>query len=161
MPVLCFGALHRDSPSSNFPQLKNKYGRLDFYGIRISRSGTPIFHLLILQVRLTLQIFLESSAVDKEAANAGRLLMGGNGVSDAVRLVAAPFLVKTYRLVDDPSTDHIVSWGDNNNTIVVWRPKEFSAILLPTYFNHTNFSSFVRQLNTYVRFFFSFSFFRS
>lgn len=75
--------------------------------------------------------------------------MGGNGVSDAVRLVAAPFLVKTYRLVDDPSTDHIVSWGDNNNTIVVWRPKEFSAILLPTYFNHTNFSSFVRQLNTY------------
>jgi heat shock transcription factor len=75
--------------------------------------------------------------------------MGGNGARDAGRLVAAPFLVKTYRLVDDPSTDHIVSWGDHNNTIVVWRPKEFSASLLPTYFNHTNFSSFVRQLNTY------------
>eukprot|EP00253_Pinus_taeda_P034298 PITA_34298 len=68
---------------------------------------------------------------------------------DAARLVAAPFLVKTYRLVDDPSTDHIISWGDNNSTFVVWCPKEFSASVLPSYFNHTNFSSFVRQLNTY------------
>lgn len=73
----------------------------------------------------------------------------GGIARDAARLVAAPFLVKTYRLVDDPSTDHIVSWGDNNNTFVVWRPKEFSASILPSYFNHTNFSSFVRQLNTY------------
>jgi len=73
----------------------------------------------------------------------------GGVARDAGRLVAAPFLVKTYRLVDDPSTDHIVSWGDNNNTFVVWRPKEFSASVLPSYFNHTNFSSFVRQLNTY------------
>jgi len=71
------------------------------------------------------------------------------GVRHAGRLVASPFLVKTYRLVDDPSTDHIVSWGDRNNTFVVWRPKEFSASVLPCYFNHTNFSSFVRQLNTY------------
>eukprot|EP00253_Pinus_taeda_P003786 PITA_03786 len=76
--------------------------------------------------------------------------MGGSGAArDLVRLVAAPFLVKTYRLVDDPSTDHIVSWGDHNNSFVVWRPKEFSASVLPSYFNHTNFSSFVRQLNTY------------
>jgi heat shock transcription factor len=76
--------------------------------------------------------------------------MGMDGsVRDAGRLVASPFLVKTYRLVDDPSTDHIVSWGDHKNTFVVWRPKEFSACVLPCYFNHTNFSSFVRQLNTY------------
>jgi heat shock transcription factor len=76
-------------------------------------------------------------------------MVGCGDVKDAGKLVPAPFLVKTYRLVDDPSTDHIVSWGDQNNTFVVWRPKEFSASLLPSYFNHTNFSSFVRQLNNY------------
>lgn len=62
----------------------------------------------------------------------------------------APFLTKTYQLVDDSSTDHIVSWGDDRiSTFVVWRPPEFARDLLPNYFKHNNFSSFVRQLNTY------------
>ncbi|NP_001144365.2 Heat stress transcription factor B-4b-like [Zea mays] len=63
--------------------------------------------------------------------------------------VPAPFLTKTYQLVDDPCTDHIVSWGDDDTTFVVWRPPEFARDLLPNYFKHNNFSSFVRQLNTY------------
>lgn len=65
------------------------------------------------------------------------------------RGVPAPFLTKTYQLVDDPCTDHIVSWGEDHNTFVVWRPPEFARDLLPNYFKHNNFSSFVRQLNTY------------
>ncbi|KAK1291847.1 Heat stress transcription factor B-4 [Acorus calamus] len=64
--------------------------------------------------------------------------------------VPAPFLTKTYHLVDDPSTDHIVSWGEDDTTFVVWRPPEFARDLLPNYFKHNNFSSFVRQLNTYL-----------
>ncbi|KAI9106995.1 hypothetical protein K1719_022523 [Acacia pycnantha] len=63
--------------------------------------------------------------------------------------VPAPFLTKTYQLVDDPTTDHIVSWGEDDTTFVVWRPPEFARDLLPNYFKHNNFSSFVRQLNTY------------
>ncbi|KAK8548405.1 hypothetical protein V6N13_054787 [Hibiscus sabdariffa] len=61
----------------------------------------------------------------------------------------APFLVKTYDMVDDSSTDDIVSWSSNKKSFVVWNPPEFARLLLPTYFKHNNFSSFIRQLNTY------------
>ncbi|KAI3758921.1 hypothetical protein L6452_06494 [Arctium lappa] len=68
---------------------------------------------------------------------------------DSHKSMPAPFLTKTYQLVDDPTTDHIVSWGEDDTTFVVWRPPEFARDLLPNYFKHNNFSSFVRQLNTY------------
>ncbi|XP_009373551.2 heat stress transcription factor A-5 [Pyrus x bretschneideri] len=61
----------------------------------------------------------------------------------------APFLLKTYNMVDDSATDEIVSWSSNKKSFVVWNPPEFARVLLPTYFKHNNFSSFIRQLNTY------------
>ncbi|KAH6821679.1 hypothetical protein C2S53_020621 [Perilla frutescens var. hirtella] len=60
-----------------------------------------------------------------------------------------PFLSKTYDLVDDPDTNEIVSWSRGNNSFIVWDPQSFAINLLPRYFKHNNFSSFVRQLNTY------------
>ncbi|KZV28447.1 hypothetical protein F511_03250 [Dorcoceras hygrometricum] len=60
-----------------------------------------------------------------------------------------PFLSKTFELVDDPSLDAIISWGPNGDSFVVWDPVEFARLILPRNFKHNNFSSFVRQLNTY------------
>ncbi|KAF5738865.1 DNA binding protein putative isoform 1 [Tripterygium wilfordii] len=60
-----------------------------------------------------------------------------------------PFLTKTYDMVDDPSINHIVSWSREGRSFVVWDPHSFSTHLLPRFFKHNNFSSFVRQLNTY------------
>uniref|UniRef100_A0A7N2MJ43 HSF-type DNA-binding domain-containing protein n=1 Tax=Quercus lobata TaxID=97700 RepID=A0A7N2MJ43_QUELO len=61
-----------------------------------------------------------------------------------------PFLKKLYAMVDDPETDSVVSWSNANNSFVVWNAHEFAANLLPKHFKHKNFSSFIRQLNTYV-----------
>lgn len=64
----------------------------------------------------------------------------------------APFLVKTFEMVEDPATDAVVSWGGAaRNSFVVWDSHAFAARLLPLHFKHANFSSFLRQLNTYVR----------
>lgn len=61
-----------------------------------------------------------------------------------------PFLSKTFDLVDDRSLDPIISWEQTGESFVVWDPVEFSRLILPRNFKHNNFSSFVRQLNTYV-----------
>ncbi|KAL0442770.1 UNVERIFIED_CONTAM: Heat stress transcription factor B-2b [Sesamum latifolium] len=68
----------------------------------------------------------------------------------------APFLYKTYDLLEEEQERErvgvgkkIVSWNSEGNGFVVWCPAEFSHLMLPKYFKHNNFSSFIRQLNTY------------
>lgn len=61
-----------------------------------------------------------------------------------------PFLIKIYDMVEDPSVDSVISWSQARNSFIVWDCYQFSISLLPRFFKHSNFSSFVRQLNTYV-----------
>ncbi|TYI71073.1 hypothetical protein E1A91_D08G268300v1 [Gossypium mustelinum] len=76
-------------------------------------------------------------------------ISAANAAAAANGNTVPPFLSKTYDVVNDPSTDSVVSWSSGNNSFVVWKVPEFARDLLPKYFKHNNFSSFVRQLNTY------------
>ncbi|CAO2183610.1 unnamed protein product [Urochloa humidicola] len=65
--------------------------------------------------------------------------------------IPAPFVAKTYEMVADAATDAVVSWapGGAGNSFVVWDPQALAVGLLPRFFKHANFASFVRQLNIY------------
>ncbi|XP_047308188.1 heat stress transcription factor B-4d-like [Impatiens glandulifera] len=70
----------------------------------------------------------------------------------------APFLSKTFDLLEEEEGSgggfggrrRLVSWNEEGTGFVVWSPDEFSEVMLPRFFKHNNFSSFIRQLNTYL-----------
>lgn len=61
----------------------------------------------------------------------------------------ATFVKKLYLMVDDVSTNAYIRWGSDGTTFIVFYPEEFAREILPRFFKHNNFSSFVRQLNMY------------
>lgn len=61
----------------------------------------------------------------------------------------SPFLWKTWNLVSNPANDDVISWTANGRTFTVWKPDLLEEKYLPETFKHSNFASFVRQLNNY------------
>ncbi|KAG6420644.1 hypothetical protein SASPL_117179 [Salvia splendens] len=59
------------------------------------------------------------------------------------------FLTKTFHMVNDPNSNSIISWGKLGDSFIIWDHIKFSVEILPNYFRHNNFSSFVYQLNNY------------
>ena len=44
----------------------------------------------------------------------------------------------------------VISWSDDGKHFTVHDVNRFTTDVMPQHFSHTNFSSFVRQLNSYV-----------
>ncbi|KAF8338237.1 uncharacterized protein EI90DRAFT_3151985 [Cantharellus anzutake] len=59
------------------------------------------------------------------------------------------FVKKLYRMLEDNQDEDVVSWGPTGDCFIVKDMNEFTRIILPRMFKHSNFASFVRQLNKY------------
>ena len=52
-------------------------------------------------------------------------------------------------MLEDTSFADVVSWGPQGDCFVVKDMDDFTKSILPRMFKHSNFASFVRQLNKY------------
>ncbi|KAJ7752093.1 transcription factor Hsf1 [Mycena metata] len=59
------------------------------------------------------------------------------------------FLNKLYEMVNDEKTNHLIQWSSSGDTFLVYDQERFAREVLPHWFKHQNFASFVRQLNMY------------
>jgi hypothetical protein len=59
--------------------------------------------------------------------------------------------MQTWSLLEDPGNTHLIAWTPAGDAFIVLQPEAFAKELLPTVFKHNNYTSFVRQLNIYVR----------
>ncbi|KTW30555.1 uncharacterized protein T551_01838 [Pneumocystis jirovecii RU7] len=59
------------------------------------------------------------------------------------------FLNKLYNMVSDSASDTLIKWSASGESFLVLRPEQVAKHILPRFFKHHNFSSFVRQLNMY------------
>jgi len=71
-----------------------------------------------------------------------------HSVGDSSSTVPA-FLGKLWKLVEDPSTDNLISWNSNGVSFTIRDQARFARELLPLYYKHNNMASFIRQLNMY------------
>lgn len=58
------------------------------------------------------------------------------------------FLNKTFAMLKTSSTD-IATWAEDGLSFYIIDQTRFVESVIPQYFKHSNFSSFVRQLNFY------------
>ena len=59
------------------------------------------------------------------------------------------FLFKLYDILKDSHCKEVINWNNDGNAILIKDRYKICEIVLPKYFKHNNYSSFIRQLNLY------------
>ncbi|KAI8979230.1 hypothetical protein BDF20DRAFT_868361 [Mycotypha africana] len=59
------------------------------------------------------------------------------------------FLNKLYNMVEDVTTNELIRWSKDGTSFIVEKHEEFAKTVLPRFYKHNTFASFVRQLNMY------------
>lgn len=63
-----------------------------------------------------------------------------------------PFPTKIYEMVDDPSSDAIISWSQSGKSFIIWNPQEFCKDHLRRLFNTLHIHFFFYKLKIFVSF---------
>jgi hypothetical protein len=59
------------------------------------------------------------------------------------------FLLKLHEILENSDYKKVISWGNEDNVIMISDSHYLSNNILPKFYKHSNFPSFVRQLNKY------------
>ena len=76
-------------------------------------------------------------------------MLGKKRKSLTIELKQDKFLLKLYEILSKDEYSKIIRWSQNEVYIIISNIDALSKKILPIYFNHQNYSSFVRQLNMY------------
>ncbi|KAJ3202666.1 stress-responsive transcription factor hsf1 [Dinochytrium kinnereticum] len=97
-----------------------------------------------------------TSAISSSASIVGSIPLTASAAAATVPAKASiaaknvpAFLNKLYNMVSDASTNDLIHWSKDGHAFIVHRHEDFARDVLPRFFKHNNFSSFVRQLNMY------------
>ncbi|GAA5906767.1 heat shock factor family protein [Sporobolomyces salmoneus] len=73
----------------------------------------------------------------------------GNGGLAVPTKTQAAFVGKLWSMLCTPALSQLIAWTDDGRAFTVFQPTEFARTVLPQFFKHSNFASFIRQLNMY------------
>ena len=59
------------------------------------------------------------------------------------------FLSKLYQILSEKDYSSYIHWSQDGLTVIISDPTGLTKKVLPKFYNHHNFASFVRQLNMY------------
>lgn len=95
-----------------------------------------------------------SRSVEAEAAAVGPGSVGQKMVTSSQAILPpaksqASFVHKVWAMLEDPTLRDYIAWSEDGKSFLVYNPSDFARDVLPRFFKHSNFSSFLRQCNFY------------
>ncbi|KAF9379140.1 hypothetical protein CPB97_009141, partial [Podila verticillata] len=90
----------------------------------------------------------ESTQTSKNEDGSNTLVFSMYGARKQSK-VRSMFVDKLLKMVEDPSIQHLISWAKEGDMFYVYNCVKLSQYILPKFFKHNNWQSFVRQLNMY------------
>eukprot|EP00587_Corethron_hystrix_P013384 CAMPEP_0113330546 /NCGR_PEP_ID=MMETSP0010_2-20120614/21711_1 /TAXON_ID=216773 ORGANISM="Corethron hystrix, Strain 308" /NCGR_SAMPLE_ID=MMETSP0010_2 /ASSEMBLY_ACC=CAM_ASM_000155 /LENGTH=199 /DNA_ID=CAMNT_0000193149 /DNA_START=332 /DNA_END=932 /DNA_ORIENTATION=- /assembly_acc=CAM_ASM_000155 len=71
-----------------------------------------------------------------------------NGIADALAISSCDlFPMKLQMILSSPEYEHIASWMPHGRCWKIHRRKDFELVVLPKFFEHRKYDSFIRQVN--------------
>ena len=60
------------------------------------------------------------------------------------------FLVKLFNILNESQYKSYIQWGPDDQTVIISDSNGLTKKVLPKFYNHNNYASFVRQLNMII-----------
>ncbi|KAI3646093.1 hypothetical protein MP228_009021 [Amoeboaphelidium protococcarum] len=76
-------------------------------------------------------------------------MVEGSEEYNAQMATVPEFIKKIYKMLESKVYQNIIDWTSTGESFIVKDPNELAKMVLPNVFKHSNFASFVRQLNKY------------